>query len=364
MRVYLCVVIAFFSGIFVSEITHSFPVYDYISTSKVHLDNTSNCYAPFFKPENSLTPLNADDVVPSRIPAEFWTNNPSTAWIAPPHQLIAKHHLMHCQTAVNWLNRSNPLNGGFVQATFHEINLVALSPRCAKYWRYQPTIFQYASLYSAAVANFGQDSYSSSVMFSGMDRTFLDFIMLSVPHAKFFVEFGTAAGITSVYLGISAKMRNGILHTFDIHDSRSEQSKLVWNDAFMVRHYEDILEAKKECRAFSCEAVNSATIEAVSKADIWLLDNGIKDKEAFLYAKFAPQGCIAVVHDMTMDPAQFELFNQPFLYHGYEPIYKAFSESLGAHLRAWRRVSDKAPSSILAKLKEPVQIHPAHSGVS
>ena len=42
-------------------------------------------------------------------------------------------------------------------------------------------------------------------------------------------------------------------------------------------------------------------MKAVSSADVWLIDNGMKDKEVFLYARHAPLGCIALVHDLVQD---------------------------------------------------------------
>ena len=134
-------------------------------------------------------------------------------------------------------------------------------------------------------------------------------------------------------------MRGGVLVTFDIGDSRSAQAKAVWDDQYMIRKYEDLLEAEGVCRPFNCTPTNEVVIKHVSDADIWLIDNGIKDKETFLYAKYAPIGSCAIVHDMSMDITQFDLFNQPFSYWGYESIYLDFAMSVGSHLRAWKRTS-------------------------
>lgn len=315
------------------------------------------CYSPYYR-HRTIEKLNSTDndrTAPLSTTHTYWQPNPSAYWSNPPIQLIRMSDFESCRKAFNWKGLDK-----FPWHFAEQLNLVGLSPRCYKFWRYLPSLHQYMSLYGAGVSNFGQDVYSTFLMFSGQDRTFLDFVLVAFPAKIKIVEFGTASGITSVYLGISAKMRDGDLKTFDITDNRVSQAKAVWNDSYMIRIYEDILEAAAVCYPFNCTAVNKATIAAVSQADIWLIDNGIKDKETFLYAKFLPIGSIALVHDMTMSEEQYFIFNQVFLYWGYEGVFKDFAESMGTHLRAWQRVSKKSKTSLV----EPSVFHPAHSGMS
>lgn len=272
---------------------------------------------------------------------QFWSYNPSLAYTTSD-RLVSVSGLRKCKSRITSIygNNSNIVEG-YNTANLGNVNLIALHPSCYDLWHYIPTFFHLNSLHSAAGALFGQNYFTSGVLQSVADRFFIDFILTSYPSGKFLVEFGTASGMTSVYLGISAKMRDGILVTFDIHDARVKQSRDLWNDSYMVRMYEDILTADGNCKPFNCPVKNMKVAETVSKADIWIIDNGEKLKETYLYSKYLPVGSIALVHDMTLDATQYYLFNQVFRYWGYKPLFLDLSMSVGTHMRAWKRVTNE-----------------------
>jgi hypothetical protein len=322
-----------------------------------------NCYSPYYipAPRVELDPLQKVDVV---LPVDPWKNNPSSFWVAPggpEEQLMTVVDEMKCRAAINFEGLDVPPNPGYTDEQRNSLNLFGLSPRCYRYWRYMPTAHQFMSLYSYGASIFGQDPYSAAGLFvGGMDRTFLDFVLVTEPVAVTFVEFGTGVGLTSVYLGITAKLRKGTLHTFDTTDNRSSTAKEVWNDVFMVRHTDDVLEANGEvCKAYACEPANVATVTTIPHANIWVMNRGVSLKAVYLYAKLAPVTGVALVSDMTLDPAQFDQYDQVFQYYGWESVYKDFAESLGTSLRAWKRVQTTATPEVLAKLKEPTLQFPA-----
>jgi len=318
------------------------------------------CHAPFFVAKPLLA-LQDDHKWKGGAWKEYWSGNPGVVWADATEPLISMADLADCQRAFDWKDVKE-MPGGVRQDTFSNPNLVGLSPRCYQYWRYQPSWYQYTSMYSAATGNFGLDAYASSVMMNGGDKLFLDFLLMSEPRKTMFAEFGTAGGLTSIYVGIAMAMRGGRLYTFDILDTRKPEAKVVWNDTWMVRMYEDILEAAGPCRAFSCTATNLKVADVIRQSDFWLVDNGIKDKEVFLYAKYLKIGGLAFVHDMYSDPEQYDLFDQPFRYYGYEAVYLDFAVAMGSHLRAWRRVRERASQEEMMTLNEPRQTHPARGG--
>lgn len=321
-------------------------------------------FAPYYVPSSTCSTRGSVPTFPKReVSKQYWEGNPSLHWAAPEEDLIDMDNEHACRNAITTQGFAKGTQKHLNSNFFGNPNLYGLAPQCYQYWRYMPSLSQLFSLHSAAASNFGQNFLSTGLLFAGADRQFMDFVMTAVPAAKTFLEFGTASGITSVYLGTAAGMRGGTLTTIDIHDARSPQAKAVWNDRYMRRIYADLLlAASTDCRPFSCVAANQTVIQAVAAADIWLIDNGIKDKETFLYARHAPIGCIAVVHDMTMDRTQFDLFDQPFRFYGYQPIFTDLAMSMGSHLRAWVRTKEKVAAQHEANLREPPQVFPRAGG--
>ena len=89
---------------------------------------------------------------------------------------------------------------------------------------------------------FGVQFYEQS--FGHGDRIFLDFILSSKPQYSSFVEFGTFKGLTSLYLGMSSKLRRNAkkFRTFDIKDFRQPHIVTAWMDnmEFTIANLEQI----------------------------------------------------------------------------------------------------------------------------
>ena len=169
---------------------------------------------------------------------------------------------------------------------------------------------------------------------------------------KRFAEIGTGSGVSSVYVAISARMRNGALYTVDVTDRRAEAAKLVWADHYMIRRYEDFMASLNsgECAPLSCEAQSQTVVGDIKDSDIWLVNNNTNTtKVALLYADVAPVGSICVVHGFTMDRRHFDSFDAIFRLYGYESVFREFAESLGTHMRAWKRVATRAPPEDMVK---------------
>ena len=244
--------------------------------------------------------------------------------------------------------------GALQEHTWQNANQIGLSPRCHEFWRYQPTLYQYGNGRSAGSGLFGQDVYSSGVQLSQLDTTFLNFIMISNPEAKHFVELGTGGGTTAVYMGIAAKMRGGKLTTIDNQDTRTAQAKAVWQDDYMLREYVDFSASSQseDCHQFQCTPKTKDVVNQLENTDIWLVHNhSLRDKIVYMYAKSAPVGAICVVHGLTMDNRLYDIFNSTFQYYGYQQVFREFAESVGTNLRAWRRVTIELNSEFLRKIQ-------------
>lgn len=60
------------------------------------------------------------------------------------------------------------------------------------------------------------------------DMFFFDYVVAKHNQFKEFVEFGTFGGVTSLYIGIMARLRGANFYTFDISDKRIECIRNNW----------------------------------------------------------------------------------------------------------------------------------------
>ena len=70
----------------------------------------------------------------------------------------------------------------------------------------------------------------TSVLMRHADWMFLDMVLASKPEWTNLVETGSYYGLTSLYLGVIAKLRGGQLHTFDNIDQRKREVVEAWPD--------------------------------------------------------------------------------------------------------------------------------------
>lgn len=275
--------------------------------------------------------------------------DPSTYWDCPSKAVMAAADLKTCQQAIDWIGKG----GQAIDEFWLNPNQAGLSPRCFSLWRSIPTLYQYMNARGGGSSIFGQDLYASRPQLGSLDVAFTNFILLSEPRMNRFAEIGTGSGVSSVYLATSARMRLGILTTVDTADNRAEAAKLVWNDSYMHRLYAPyaVSATQGECRPLYCEPISSDTKGVIAKSDIWLVNNSTNVNQVILlYADHAPVGSIALIHGMTMDRRQRDRHDALFRMYGYQPVYREFAESMGTHLRAWKRALERAPELTPVKL--------------
>ena len=113
---------------------------------------------------------------------------------------------------------------------------------------------------------------------------------LEVNQNQNIVEFGTFHGVTSLYLGMVAKLWGVKFDTFDIEDVRTPQVKSAWLDC-MNFHLTDLERVRGPL-------VDDASLLAVKKARFLFVDGGHKDIEVWNFQRFARVGTVMLVHDI------------------------------------------------------------------
>jgi hypothetical protein len=219
---------------------------------------------------------------------------------------------------------------------------LALHPRCHDLLRYTPTLPQLVSLNSGSRGVFGFDSTAS--LFAQADIIFMQYVLVAFPTARRLVEFGTASGSTSLWLGMTARVRGGRLWTIEYHgtDNRIPAVKAAWLPEMSFVE-DDLLATKGVCKhdspeemSGSCAPCSRRIASYVATSDFLLIDNGQKIREAHLWAKFVPLGGVALVHDNT-DTVWDKPYDAVFAAQGFTKVFTDIAHSVGTHLRAWRR---------------------------
>ena len=157
------------------------------------------------------------------------------------------------------------------------------------------------------------------------DRIYMDILIqkkLEGGDISQIVEFGTWTGITSLHLGMSAKVNGLEFHTYDISDMRSEQSLRGWLDN-MFFHEDDILKFNKGVK------------KLISKPNTFIfIDNGDKELEFNQYVPYIGKGSIIIIHDWNteVNPNHIsDIINK----YSLESYHWEYAEALGSHCRAW-----------------------------
>ena len=184
---------------------------------------------------------------------------------------------------------------------------------------------------------FGTPFYQQS--FGHGDRLFLDFILTNHPEYKNIVEFGTFRGWTSMYLGLTSRLRNANnlndnnkFHTFDIVDHRPVNVKNSWLDnmVFNLANLEEI-------------PLDNKVISAVRNSNFLFSDGGSKRIETILYANLLKKGSGIFVHDYVTDNDNFKekrpIFTE-LINMGYVAKYEIAARFLNSCGRFWVREND------------------------
>jgi len=156
------------------------------------------------------------------------------------------------------------------------------------------------------------------------DILFLNHVISENPSLNNFVELGTWTGVTSMYLGMIARIRGGEFHSFDKVDVRMESVKNSWLPE-MYFHQEDILRKKP----------SKKVLDLVSKENTFIfVDNGDKIKEITLYCGNLIPKSVFVVHDWG-DEINIENMNCMKNFVEFSQINEETAQILCSSCRAW-----------------------------
>ena len=157
------------------------------------------------------------------------------------------------------------------------------------------------------------------------DRIFIDYLMLNQGPITQIVELGTWKGVTSLHLGMSAKVMGVKFHTFDYVDVRPAKVKSAWLDN-MYFYQEDIL------------TLNKNLINLISKPNsLIFIDNGDKEKEFNQYVPYIGANSIIIIHDWNTEVFE-ENIQDTIEGNLLEPCNLDVAELLGTDCRAWRKL--------------------------
>lgn len=185
-----------------------------------------------------------------------------------------------------------------------------LHPLCYDYWQHledrtaQQFLEDMLNVNSAARGTFGVRHELQE--FGHGDRMFLDFLLSRFldPSASGrspgFAEFGTLRGVTSLYLGMAARLRGGTLATFDVEDFRAPEVKAAWLDN-MHFHRRDLSGAW-----WADEGTLAAVREAVSSARLVLVDHVDRFAFAKRIAPWLQPAALLLVHDFPYEASEEE----------------------------------------------------------
>jgi len=119
------------------------------------------------------------------------------------------------------------------------------------------------------------------------DMLFLEYALAQMEEASVIVELGTFGGVTSMFLGMCARLRDVPFCTFDITDVRTPEVKKAWMDDMMYFYQTDILSKP-----------NDYVLELIRNDNTFLfVDNGDKEKEANMYAQYCGKNTVMIIHD-------------------------------------------------------------------
>ncbi len=157
------------------------------------------------------------------------------------------------------------------------------------------------------------------------DFLYLDYVLHEFEDVKNIVELGSMHGLTTIYLGVVAALRTGMVLSYDIQD-------LI---PFHIRNASDRLPVyfKRGDVLSGGTTKNEIILELSGLPNLMLFcDNGNKEKEIALYAPYLKQGDVLLVHDWGTE-VHAENIVQYLV--GYTPVAHDVAEAMQSHLRAW-----------------------------
>jgi len=193
-----------------------------------------------------------------------------------------------------------------------------------------PTLCEYLSL-ECRQANhfFGVPGYTVGLSlfgFSRADFSLIDFVLTSRPSLTHITEIGTGGGLVSLFLGVSASIRGGALHSFDVRDCRGEGIKRAW----LTEHTFSIVDVFD-----GPEGTHPAVVKSISREhNLILFDGGSKMLEIARFRSHISKNSVFLIHDW--EDESFEAgFERALDDLGFDRGYWDMSELLGSHLRVY-----------------------------
>ena len=156
------------------------------------------------------------------------------------------------------------------------------------------------------------------------DMLFLEYVIANMPELSVIVELGTFGGVTSMFLGMIARLRGVPFCTFDIKDLRVQEVKEAWLNDMMYFYQTDILSEP-----------SSYVTELVKNPNTFLfVDNGDKEKEANMYASYCGPNAVMVIHDWGDEVKQENV--EPELHKcGFKMEYETVATELRSVCRCY-----------------------------
>lgn len=203
------------------------------------------------------------------------------------------------------------------------------------FWPEMPSVCIYASIDCRPTQHFLGHS-NERLQMSWSDFYFIDFCLTNYPFLQDFVELGTFGGVTSLYFGMVAKMRNGTFNTFDIIEQRPDTVTKAWLPN-MHFHQEDILydnptwESEEQ---LNFKYKNDKVVNMIQGDNVFVFFDSIKCLEIKMYAQFLKKGSIFLTHDWGTEVDE-ECIKGTLSKHKFKPLFEKLADSIGTRIRGF-----------------------------
>lgn len=159
------------------------------------------------------------------------------------------------------------------------------------------------------------------------DFLYLDYVLYGHQYLTNAIELGTMHGLTTIYLGVAMALRDGSVVSYDIKELKPAKIHNVAKNLPIKFPHADVLN----------DLLTIEIIRRLISNDHTLLfcDNGNKEREVELYARYLGQFSVLLAHDCWTEVKPENI--QPHL-TGFEPYHHEVAEAMSSHLRAWRKL--------------------------